>query len=137
MGILEKTLELLDEQYEDYFAMQQIGMAQKNCIACQDVDGLNACFERMQHHIDHIYLLQEQMPAGAGDNRAPQVAGRRRKLRSIILQLQELNLANERGVRHLMRGTREELKKFGQGRRATRGYQNIQRQNARFFDGTK
>ncbi len=138
MDTLEKTLELLDQQCEEYRAMQEVGLAQKDCIARQDIDGLNAAFGRMQGHIDHIQLVQKEMPAFDSAHQVPtQVQEKKQQLRSLILQLQELNRINERGVRRLMKETQEELHKFGRGRRAARGYQQIQNQNARFFDGKK
>lgn len=138
MDTLEKTLELLDQQCKEYKAMQQVGLEQKDCITRQDVDGLNTAFGRMQGHIDQIQLVQQKIPVfDSVDQVHPKLEEKRRQLRTLIVQLQELNLVNERGVRHLMKTTQEELHKFGRGRRAARGYQQNKNQNARFFDGKK
>ena len=139
MGEMEKALELLDQHYEDYRAMYRVSLEQCDCIEREDLSGLEVSFERLHRLMDQIRRRQAGMPElgpceGAAQKELQQ---RHQNLRHIIGELQEVRQGNERAVRHLLQRTRDELRQFGKGQRAARGYRRTRVQDARFFDGTR
>ena len=139
MGELEKTLEILDQQYEDYCAMYQVSLEQQACIEREDLSELNVSFERVHRLMDQIRLRQADMPELSRNNSAvhPEFRKRGQTLRRIIGELEELRQVNEKLVKELLQRTRGELRQFDKGQRAIRGYQSTKVQDARFFDGTR
>ena len=139
MGEMEKALEILDQHYEDYRAMYRVGLEQRDCIAREDLSGLEVSFERMHRLTDRIRRRQAGMPElGPGGGAAPgELQQRHQNLRHIIGELQEVRQSNERAVKRLLQRTRDELRQFGKGQRAARGYRRTRVQDARFFDGTR
>jgi len=135
MQELEKTLEILDQQYGDYRAMRTLGMEQRACLEREDLAGLEASFVRIQSLMDRIRLHQEALPAL--DKQQPDIRHRCDKLKSIILEIQDLRQFNQRSAQRLLEGTRDEMRQMGKGRRARQGYQSAQVNQARLFDGRR
>ena len=124
MQDLEKTLEILDQQYVHYQTMYQVSLEQRNFIEGEDLSRLDASFERLHRLMDQIRLHQAGMPDLGENGMQLELQERRAKLREIITELDELRQVNERSVKQLLERTRVELRQFGQGRRAIRKYQN-------------
>lgn len=135
MRELENTLEILDRQYGDYRAMRTLGMEQRACLEREDLAGLEASFVRIQRLMDRIRLRQTELLAL--DKQHPEIRQRCDKLKNIILEIQDLRQFNQRSAQRLLEDTREEMRQLGKGRRARRGYQNAQVNQARLFDGTR
>jgi hypothetical protein len=135
MRELEKTLELLGRQYGDYRAMRTLGMEQRACLERDDLAGLEASFVRIQKLMDRIRLRQTELPVL--DKQHPEIRQQCDKLKTIILEIQDLRQFNQRSAQRLLEDTREEMRQLGKGRRARRGYQSAQVNQARLFDGTR
>jgi|SaaInl7_200m_RNA_FD_contig_101_211035_length_3304_multi_7_in_0_out_0_2 hypothetical protein len=135
MREFEKTLEILDRQYGDYRAMRTLGMEQRACLERDDLAGLEASFVRIQRLMDRIRLRQTELPVL--DKQHPEIRQRCDKLKTIILEIQDLRQFNQRSAQRLLEDTREEMRQLGKGRRARRGYQSAQVNQARLFDGTR
>ena len=116
--------------------MYQVSLEQRDCIQREDLSGLDASYQRMHRLMDQIRLRQAQVDEGA-EAPPPEARQRREALRHIVRELSELNQANQNGVRHLLDRTRQELRNFGKGRRAARGYRDTRTRDAQFFDGTR
>jgi len=135
MDELEKTLEFLDQQCSDYRAMYQLSLDQRACIEREDLPALQTLFARTHRLMDRIRLRQAQLPTLEG--RHPEVEQRYETLRDLLVDLQELRQFNQQAAQRLLERAREEIRRFGKGRRAVRGYQNAQVGQARLFDGTR
>ena len=132
-------LSILDGQYEDYLSMQRVSAEQSRSIARDDVAELEASFGRMHRLMDRIRLRQLELPGNVAEIEArdAEVARRLEALRGLIRGLLRDRQANETSVQRLMDRTRAELKQFGQGQRAAKGYRSRSVEDARFFDGTR
>ena len=133
------VLSILDGQYEDYLSIQRVSAEQSRSIAHEDVPELEASFGRMHRLMDRIRLRQLELPGNVAEIEArdAEVARRMGALRELIRCLLRDRQANEASVRQLMDRTRAELKQFGQGQRAAKGYRSRSVEDARFFDGTR
>ena len=136
MAAEEDALGILEQQYRAYRDMYQVSLEQKACIQREDLSGLDASYERMHRLMGQIRLGQAQVGDAAGSAPAA-VRQRREALRNIVRELSELNQANQNGVLALLDRARQELRHFGKGRRAARGYRDTRGRDAQFFDGTR
>ena len=129
--------QLLDQQLDDYKAMYSASVSQRACIGREDVDGLQASFQRMRVIMDRIRLRQAALPgpAPAASAASEEVVERTEAIHQLIGDLQAIRKDNEASVRRLMERARDELAQFQRGRRATRGYATQKSvEEARFYD---
>ena len=130
----ENEEKAVERQLETYGAMYQVSLLQRDCIARNDLEGLNQTFGSMRQLMDQIRLDQgkegqvRQGVEGRGTSKA---------LREVIERIQRLHSANETAVRRLMAQTRLQLKQFQQGRRQVQNYGAPTLAESRFVDSKR
>ena len=135
MADFEEVLLLLDQQCGDYQSMYRLSLEQRACIEREDMAALEASFARMHHLMDRIRLRQERIPDL--DRSDPEIARRCSRMRQLLVDLQEMTQFNQRAAEQRLERTREEIRRFGLGRRAVRGYRRAGVEGARLFDGVR
>ena len=139
MSELSKTLDAIERQRQSYRAMHRTSLRQRECIENNDMEGLNRAFEEMHRMMERILLHQSRIPdlRGFSNDERREVGAAQDKLRPVIDDIERLRRVNVRSIEQLMKQTRGELRQFGRGRRAVKGYRSSTVGEARFFDGTR
>ena len=139
MSELANALDVLEQQRQSYRALHRVSLRQRECIECEDMEGLSRAFDEIHRMMERILLQQARMPDVSGfdsvDRR--EVGAAQGKLRVVIGEIERLRRDNVDSIKGLMQRVRGELRQFGRGRRAARGYGKSAVGEARFFDGTR
>ena len=133
-------LEALDRQCEDYQAIYREGIAQRDCLRGDDLDGLNAATQRMRELMDRVRQRHACLPGDLPqlERERPDVAERTDCLRRTIQAVLEVRDESERAATDLMADTRRQLRRVGTGQRASRGYRRqLLPAESRFVDNMR
>lgn len=133
--VTEGMLSLLDEHHGDFRSLYAAGLAQRQCLASEDLGGVSASLAQSHILMDRIRLRRQRLPDDLATWRDAGVAERTAAIAETIRRIDELRRANETTARQLMERTRTELHRSRQGQRAARGYRGHTAVEARFFDG--
>ena len=129
---------VLDQQHEDFRAILAISTRQRDCLAREDLEGVEATSGRMHGLMRRIQLRQFELPRDLARITDSAVAERVHDMQDTIRRALRMRQMNEHSVRQLMARTRSELRQFRQGKRATRGYRHRQVEGPpRFYDGRR
>ena len=135
MAEFKDTAGLLDRQLADYQAMYRLSLDQRACIEREDMAALEDSFVRMHRLMDRIRLRREEL--SELDRSDPEIDQRCERLKRLLVDLQEMRQSNQRAAERLLERTRREIRRFGLGQRAVRGYRSAGVESARLFDGTR
>jgi len=117
--------------------MLAISTRQRDCLAREDLEGMEAASGRMHGLMRRIQLRQSELPRDLDQITDSAVAERVRDMEDTIRRAMQMRQVNEHSVRQLMVRTRSELKQFRQGKQATQGYRYRQVGMPRFYDGRR
>lgn len=139
MSELARALDLIEHQKQSYRVMYRTSLRQRECIECEDMDGLNRAFDEMHQAMEQILKQQARMPdlGWLSEEEGCQVRVAQSRLRPVVDDVEQLRQINVQSIRRLMEQTRGELRQFGRGRRAVKGYRSAAVGEARFFDGRR
>jgi hypothetical protein len=132
----QDILELLDEQCDDYRAMYRLGLEQRHCLEREDLEALGNAFAQMHRLMARIRLRQARLPQ-RGMSQPAEVERRYAVLEDLLIQVQALNQDTRRLAQQMLERTQVEMRQFGQGQRAVRGYREKAVHQARLYDGQR
>lgn len=129
---------VLDQQHEDLRGILAISTRQRDCLAREDLEGVEAASGRMHGLMRRIQLRQSELPANLARITDAAVTERVRDMQDTIRRAMQMRQTNEHSVRQLMTRSQSEIRHFRQGRQASQGYQYRRVGGApRFYDGLR
>lgn len=128
---------VLDAQHEDLRAILALSTRQGQCLAREDLAGVETVSARMHALMRRIQLRQSELPGDLARTPDPAVAERVRDMQDTLQRAMRMRQTNEHSACQLLARTRSELKHLRQGEQATRGYRHLQVADSRFYDGRR